>query len=253
MRVPRISIEEAKDLVLVGCAVGDGVKTACLVSLQSLLDGRGLIDDHPSAVLRFVGIGINDTDWWDTDLSRTETLFPIAVDERLCGRGLDVTLARENERLAYLFEAARRFLQDVLLLWRDSKKPVTAEREGFPEYLPATAGLWHRLLGEARLASDFERLEDQIITGVGQSSLSKGFGCLASGAALLREARFHYTKASNGNPATRTVNIDLCVTRCMQVFEKTRPLFEHPNQGRTAAIQTFLEMGEIGRTKESGS
>lgn len=89
-----------KDLRLVR-GKGDGMHTACLMSVQALLDGRPPSDDHPSVTLRAFGIEMNDGYWWDSPEERTAVLLPIAKDERLCASKCDATLPAERRR-AYL-------------------------------------------------------------------------------------------------------------------------------------------------------
>ena len=72
--------------------VGNGETTACLMSARSLLDGRGLTDEHPSRVIRALGIKLNDGPWWDGDVERTAVLLPIALDERLCASKCDARM-----------------------------------------------------------------------------------------------------------------------------------------------------------------
>jgi hypothetical protein len=78
--------------------IGDGKETACLMSARALLDGRAFDDDHPSQVLRALGIQINDGNWWDNDAERTTVLMPLALDERLCASRCDASPAAEIER-----------------------------------------------------------------------------------------------------------------------------------------------------------
>jgi hypothetical protein len=78
--------------------LGDGVHTACLMSVRSLLDGRGLTDRHPSSVIRNLGITINDRPWWRDDAERTAVLMPVALDERLCAAHVVVTPEIERTR-----------------------------------------------------------------------------------------------------------------------------------------------------------
>jgi hypothetical protein len=77
---------------------GDGVNTACLMSARALLDGRGLVDSHPSLVIRTVGVRINDAKWWKSDEERTRVLMPVALDPRLCATSVDAAIRAEVAR-----------------------------------------------------------------------------------------------------------------------------------------------------------
>jgi hypothetical protein len=78
--------------------VGDGRTTACLMSARALLDGRPFSDSHPSAVLRKIGIRINDGAWWDSDEERTRVLLPLALDARLCADNCNASRETEAKR-----------------------------------------------------------------------------------------------------------------------------------------------------------
>jgi hypothetical protein len=66
--------------------------------MRSLLDGRPFADAHPSAVLRRLGICINDGPWWASDEERTAALMPLALDDRLCASSCVVSADAEAER-----------------------------------------------------------------------------------------------------------------------------------------------------------
>ncbi len=89
---------------------GDGQSTACLLSARSLLDGRPFGDDHPSAVLRRVGIWLNDGQWWRSDTERTATLLPVALDGRLCASRCDASPAAEARRAGLCADWASSFV-----------------------------------------------------------------------------------------------------------------------------------------------
>lgn len=88
--------------------LGDGKNTACLMSARALLDGRGLTNHHPSATIRAFGVAVNDGKWWQNDEERTRTLRPIALDERLSAKRVQVTPALEQRRAYRLADAAVR-------------------------------------------------------------------------------------------------------------------------------------------------
>jgi hypothetical protein len=90
---------DISNFTLVGGSVG-GEKSgaACLMSARALLDGRPFGDEHPSQVLRRIGIRLNDGNWWSSDVERTTTLMPLALDERLCASKCDASREAEIAR-----------------------------------------------------------------------------------------------------------------------------------------------------------
>lgn len=109
-------------------SVGDGKQTACLLSLRNLLDGRGLTDDHPSGVLRKIGVRVNDGPWWESDEERTRVLMQLALDERLCASKCDASPEAERKRAQIAGTWARRFAAPLAL---DSA--ASALRHRWPE------------------------------------------------------------------------------------------------------------------------
>lgn len=110
---------------------GDGKQTACLMSARSLLDGRPFGDQHPSAVLRRIGIRINDGPWWNDDVERTRVLLPLALDKRLCATKCDASPKAEKKRAGmaahWALSWAAPFALDAAADALQDKKPKQAK------------------------------------------------------------------------------------------------------------------------------
>lgn len=120
----------ADNLTLIA-GVGDGKHTACLMSARALLDGRPFGDSHPSAVLRSLGIRINDGPWWDSDAERTAMLLPLAMDERLCAAKCVVTPEAEADRRRTICDWAVPYAMDAAI------RAMTVVAERLPSLRPA--------------------------------------------------------------------------------------------------------------------
>src|SRR5579862_4628985 len=96
------------------------------MSARSFLDGRPFGDEHPSLVLRAIGVRINDGPWWDDDAERTRVLLPLACDERLCAATCDASVEAERERAhrcaAWALSFAAPFALDQAALALESAK-----------------------------------------------------------------------------------------------------------------------------------
>jgi hypothetical protein len=121
MQTPVIDLGPVAPLIMTK-GVGDGKTTACVMAQAATIDAlrRGetleaATDEMKCAcpVLRRLAIRLNDTDWWEDDMERTNTLrplIPLLLDSR--GDG-----ALTDRRVFFAADQAVRVLTPMRLEW----------------------------------------------------------------------------------------------------------------------------------------